>query len=336
MSNESTATDNSFNARMERVNDVIDNAPELQDDKDINANTDPTRVDNTEPPKKDAIGEDQEKTNDAEKGKPTEPKPPSAIEPPASWPNDDKIAFQSLPTWVQETITRRDSEREAHFSERSRAIAARETEVQTIQTRAQQAQQQYAAELQRLNQMATQLMPAKFSDITSEADYLRLKVEDPARASEYEAFVQVLRNSQAQQAQVMKQRQTEHLDKEWNALQDKYPEFKDPAKGPALLNEVRKAAVDYYGFTPQEVEIIADHRHVPIIRDAIAWRNHQANLKAAAGKKVPNVPNTPVLRGHGANSGANLSSDVRNKTLTRASKETDLRKKADILAGLIT
>lgn len=329
--------DNSFNARMDRVNDVIDSDPELKEAAaNTNANAlDPASTGNTEPSNKNAIGEDPNKTSDADKVKPQD-NTPAAIEPPTSWPTDDKEAFKSLPAWAQETIVRRDNEKEAFFSERSRTLAARETEIQTIQTRAQQDQQRYVGELQRLNQMATQLMPAKFSDIASEADYLRLKVEDPARASEYEAFVQVLRNSQAQQAQVMQAQQKAHLDKEWSQLQTKYPEFKDPVKGVNLLNDVRKAAMDYYGFSQQEVEIIADHRHVPIIRDALAWRNHLANLKAAEGKKVPNTPNQPALRANAAGNGANMSTEVKSKTLTRAGKETDLRKKADLLASLIT
>lgn len=330
-------TDNSFNARFERVNDVIDNDPELKDAaNNTNANNalDPAGAGNIKPPVKDAIGEDPNKPKEEGKDKPLVTEP-AAIEPPTSWPTDDKEAFKSLPAWTQELIVRRDNEREAHFSERSRTIASRETEIQTIQARALQDQQRYAGELQRLNQMATQLMPAKFSDISSEADYLRLKVEDPARASEYEAFVHVLRNSQSQQQQLMQQQQKEHLDKEWGMLQTKYPEFKDPVKGAALLNEVRKAAVDYYGFQQNEVEIIADHRHVQIIRDALSWRNHQAALKAAEGKKVPNTPNQPVLRTNAAGAGANLSADQKNKTLTRASQETDLRKKADLLANLI-
>lgn len=338
MEDESTVDSASFNDRLDKVFDILDADPALDDNKDTNTTTatDPASVGNTEP-SKNAIGEDQEKTNDPEKDKLPAVEPAVvAIEPPASWPSDDKESFKALPTWAQERIRARENEREAHFTERTRTVAAREQELNTVQTQAQQAQQQYAAELDRLSQLATQLMPAKFSDVTSEADYLRLKVEDPARASEYEAFVQVLRNNQANAARESQKQAQKHLDQQWEALQTKFPEFKDPVKGVELLNDVRKAAVDYYGFTQQEVAIIADHRHVPIIRDAIAWRNHQANLKAAESKKVPNTPVTPTLRANGASTSANFSADQKNKVLNRAANETDLRRKADILANLIT
>jgi hypothetical protein len=326
-----------FNDRLDKVFSVLDADPSISDEQNtdtVNAN-DPASVGDTKPSEKNAIGEDQLKTNDADKDKPAEDKTPLAIDPPVSWPSDDKEAFKSLPTWAQERIVNRENEREAHFSERARTIAAREQEMNTLQTRTQQQQEQYASELQRLNQLATQLMPAKFSDINSEADYLRLKVEDPARASEYEAFTQVLGNAQRQHAQVLEAQQKQHLDSQWAQLQNKYPEFKDPQKGPAMLDEVRKAAVDYYGYSPAEVSVIADHRQVAIVRDAIAWRNHLGNLKAAEGKRVPSTPNTPKLQANGAAAGANLSAEQKNKVLNRAASENDLRRKADILASLI-
>lgn len=175
-----TESDN-FNDRLDKAMDVLGNDPALQDEQNTEGGAnDPASPSNTKPPVKDAIGEDQNKPSDAKTDKP-QGEAPAAIEPPANWPNDDKEAFKQLPTFLQERVVAREHEREAFFSERSRAIAARENELNTVQARAQQAQQQYASELQRLTQLAAQLMPAKFNDITSEADYLRMKVEDPAR-----------------------------------------------------------------------------------------------------------------------------------------------------------
>jgi hypothetical protein len=324
-------SEESFNDRFDKVVETLEADPALQDEQEQGAATDPSADNKAEKP----IVEGQaDKTSEAGKDKP-EPTP-GAIEPPVSWPSDDKEAFKALPTWAQERISARENEREAHFAERTRTIAERERGLTDVQQRAAQDQQRYASELQRLNQIATQLMPAKFSDITSEADYLRMKVENPARASEYDAFVQVLGNAQKQAAQEQQGKLQQHLAKEWDTLQSKYPEFKDATKGPALLNEVRKAAVDYYGFTPDEVQIIADHRHVPIIRDALAWRNYQASLKSAQGKKVAPQAPTQKLRQNGAAVGANIGADEKSNILKRASNQTDLRRKADEISKLFS
>ena len=324
-----------LNSRMEKVADIIENDPTLQDEQDTDTTaTDPANVGNNGAEKPPTV-EGQEKTSEADKLKPGAATQPGAIEPPVSWPSDDKEAFKSLPTWAQETISRRENEREAHFTERTRAVAERERGIQDVQRTAAEAHQKYTGELTRLNEIAQQLMPAKFSDIQSEADYLRLKVEDPQRAAEYEVFAQVLGNARQQAAEANKAAFQQKIDKEWETLQAKYPEFKDPVKGVEKLNAVRKAAVVFYGFTPQEVTVIADHRHVPIIEDAMKWRAYQANLKAAEGKKVPNKQPLPGVRQNGGGGQANLGAEEKNKLIKKAAGTSDLRKKADMLGDLI-
>lgn len=327
--------DNSFDARMNAVLDAVEPKEEEENTQtaDVLPAGSPDPAENTEPPLKDAIGEGADKTKPAVAPEPKLETVP-AIEPPASWPSDDKEAFKSLPTWSQEIIVRREQEREAAFSQRSRTVAERERQLTDVQNKTTEAQTRYLSELERLNSVAAQLMPAKFSDIKTEADYLKMKVENPARASEYEAFVSVLRNSNQQANAARQAQQQQKLDSEWTALQDKYPEFKDPAKGPAIINDVRKSLVENYGFSPNEVQIIADHRHVQIVRDAMAWRQHQAALRAAEGKKVPSQLPTRTLRPT-ANTGASLSGEQKTQTLNRVRKAGDMRQKADLIASLL-
>lgn len=325
------SNDDNFNDRFEKAAAILGDD---QDDANINPDevTDPTGVDNTEPPEKDAIGEDQEKPNDADKDKPPAK---DAITPPVSWSSEDKAAFESLPDWSKELISRRSSEQEAFFGERSRVLAAREQEVTTLQTRAQQAQQQFASDLERATQLVQTLMPAKFSDIQSEADYIRVKLEDPQRAAEYEVFSTMLRNVGNQRSQLAQAQAQQKLDNEWSQLQTKFPEFKDDTKAKTILDEVRKTLVEAYGYTQEEVLTIPDHRHVQIVRDAIAWRRHQGALRAAEGKKVPRSPTAPTLRQVGTSSSANLNADQKTKILNRAGKVNDLREKAALLANVL-
>lgn len=328
------------NDRLDHAMDILSKDPELNLDDDGQQNTNATKANdpagdgNTKPPAKDAIGEDQDKPNDTDKGKPQD-QTPGAIEPPASWSSDDKTAFASLPEWAQQTIVRREGERESYLGERSRVLAAREQEVTALQSRAAQAQQQYAADLERATQLVSQLMPAKFADIQTEADYLRVKMEDPVRASEFDVFQQLLRGTQKQRSELAEQRAKQHLDNEWQTLKTKYPEFQDAKKAETILNDVRKACTDYYGFKPEDVATFADHRHIQIVRDALAWKNHLANLKAAESKKVPKTPSNAVLRADGNAGSANLNAEQKSKILISANKETDLRRRADKVAALL-
>ena len=88
------------------------------------------------------------------------------------------------------------------------------------------------------------------------------------------------------------------------------------------------------GFTPEEVKIISDHRYVPIIRDAQAWRNHQAALKAAEGKKVPAQQPKGTLRPTGNASGT-VASDQKSNVLNRARNTDDMRTKAALIASTL-
>lgn len=273
-------------------------------------------------------GDEETKTNETEK-----PEGESPIEAPASWPSDDKEAFKSLPTWAQDTIQRREHEREAAFTQRSMEIANRAREVGESERQANEARTRYSAELNRLGEMAAQLMPAKFQDIQSQADFIRLKQTDPARASEFEAFQMMLGNAQAQARQVQQDQAKDVLAREWIALQEKLPEVKDPAKAKPLMDGVRKGAVEYYGFTPKDVEVIGDHRYVVILKDALAWRNYQASVKSAASKKTASASGRTLRPA--ASSNASLNSDQKTATLNRAKATDDLRKKADMVASLL-
>lgn len=332
--------DSSFD---DRLNHVVNSLVSEDDDKDPNASSaDPASQGEGSEDAAPGANLDPSGKTDADKTKPLEgqdPKDPAkagtpaAIEAPASWPSDDKQAFADLPTWAQETIVRRENDREAAFSQRSRSLSEQQRVSTDVQRRSEEAQARYLSEADRLNQVAAQLLPAKFSDIKTEADYLQLKVKDPQRASEYEAFTHVLRNANAQAAAARTQAQQAHLNREFTTLQDKYPEFKEPEKAKQIMGDVRKACVEWYGFQPQEVEIVADHRHVQIIRDAIAWRNYQAQIKSAAAKKA-----VPQQRGNlrpQAASGASATAEQKAQIRNRVGNAKSDREKADLIAGLL-
>lgn len=103
-------------------------------------------------------------------------------------------------------------------------------------------------------------------------------------ALEVERFNQ-LRAMQAQEAQE-RQAQTQEqvkaqIERERDALFNAVPELKAPGK----LEAFQSTLVDnakLYGVTPEEVNSIADHRQLIILRDAIAYRK----LKADAAQKA--------------------------------------------------
>jgi hypothetical protein len=98
---------------------------------------------------------------------------------------------------------------------------------------------------------------------------------------------------QERQAEAQKN-QGETATREWNALVEKVPAFKDEAKFEAFAKDVNKFGAQY-GFKPEELTRIAfDHRQVIVMRKAILWDKLQAS-KPKVQQKVENRP--PVQKG---------------------------------------
>lgn len=286
----------------------------------------PTEPDNS--PIEDELGA-EELTED----KPNEEEvvePETALEPPASWRSDEKELFKNLPREVQETAIRIQQAQDSHFTQRS-------TELAQARRSADDERQQYQAERTRiveqraqLEEIACQLLPAQFSDIKNEADYLKLKMSDPERAAQFDVFQRVLADSRQENAKMLQSQLNEQLNREWGTLVEKYPEYQDTAKAKTMMDGVRKGAVEYYGYTPQETQIIPDHRQILVMKDALAWREYQANLKAVGLKK-----SIPMQKRVLKPSSSNGAVDNKSALLNRARKTDRIYDKVDAITAYL-
>ena len=60
-----------------------------------------------------------------------------------------------------------------------------------------------------------------------------------------------------------------------------HPELFDEQKGPEVKQQLVTQASENYGFSPEEINGVMDHRHMRVLMDAIAYRQ----LNSDAGKK---------------------------------------------------
>jgi hypothetical protein len=75
-----------------------------------------------------------------------------------------------------------------------------------------------------------------------------------------------------------------HLEKEEAELLKKVPSGPPPRSGPKAIAELRKGLVERYGYQPQEVAVIGDHRHALIVKDALAYHTLKAEVDAERAK----------------------------------------------------
>jgi hypothetical protein len=169
------------------------------------------------------------------------------------------------------------------FESQSAAVKERETQLEQYST--------YVSDL------IKSFIPAKPGpDLLRTDPYAyNLQLADHEQWLEHLTYLDSQRQQTAQERQAEAQKQQgERAEREWNALTEKVPAFKDKAKWTAFANDVNKFGADY-GFKPEELRGLAfDHRQMVVIRKAILWDKLQAS-KPKVQQKVEGRP--PVQKG---------------------------------------
>jgi hypothetical protein len=99
---------------------------------------------------------------------------PLPVEPPASWSEQDKELFASLPRAAQERLAERERSRDGEASQQRRVLEADRAAME-------QARQKYEATLPQLLAGLQQQQASEFADVTTAVDIERLAREDLAR-----------------------------------------------------------------------------------------------------------------------------------------------------------
>lgn len=236
------------------------------------------------------------------------------IEPPRSWTQAEKERFQSLPRETQEYLHTREQERERDFRNRQNEAAEERKAAKAERESAEKARKEYEAKLPTLMQTLQEAGP--FSDIRSMADVEKLQQEDPFRFQAFQLHQWKLQAAQAEQAEVKsrqeQERQTQwatHVQKENALAAELIPELADKDKGPALTNRVATEILPEYGFTPSELNALAngseklsiyDHRVQRLLATAVKYADIQKAKVTAAAKPAPAVQRPGVAKPAGS------------------------------------
>jgi hypothetical protein len=233
------------------------------------------------------------------------------IAPPTSWKAEEKEAFAKLPREMQETVTRREAERDRYVQTKAQEAAQVRTQLQqealgTIQQlqQAQAAQlQQFAAqfEVQRPSPRLMAEDPDAYADQMEAYEYYTAQRQQAQQQSQYAA-------QQAQQAQqqlaALEAQQTHAV------LSEQFPEFLDEAEGPKLREELGSIALKA-GFpvesiaqaNAQEILFLKRHRELEQENDQLRKQVDSFNKRTmAAVREAKKLP--PLARPGAASGGA--------------------------------
>ena len=188
-------------------------------------------------------------------------------------------------------------QRQADYTRKSQALAEQRKETEKIQSERQQLEQErqmYANGLQMLQEQQT----AKLQDF-DKVDWETMKEEDPyqymLKKDEYRDAQERVNNAAQQQVLIQQEQQAaaqqargEFIQQEYARLVAALPEWND--KDSTIKKDIQEYATSV-GFKPEEINQLADHRSVLVIKKAMEFDKLTKKVapKKKAVKKVPKV-----------------------------------------------
>jgi len=188
-------------------------------------------------------------------------------------------------------------QRQSDYTRKSQEVAEQRKANEAIQAerlKLEQERQMYANGLQMLREQQQSKLQ-EFKDV----DWENLKEEDPyaymLKKDEYRDAQEKARNATQQQKIVQQQQQAQEAQARATFVQDQYskltealPEWSD--ENSTVKEDIRKFAISS-GYAPEEVDQLADHRSVLILKKAMEFDKltNKVKPKKKAVKKVPKV-----------------------------------------------
>ena len=126
--------------------------------------------------------------------------------------------------------------------------------------------------------------------------YSAEKAKYDVAANEYQQKMAEIQQALAGNSQAEMQARNAYLQREMDTLKQVIPDFADPEKAQSLRNNMLSVSQNTYGFDPQEIAAITDHRVLRVLHDAIQYRAAQGG-KEQAIKKAKAKPKRTVKPG---------------------------------------
>ena len=290
----------------DRLNAAFNEVPEEEEEEA------PEAADHVEGEEPDAEEADEITEEDIEADLPP-------IDAPTSWTAEEKAAFAELPRTVQETVQRREAEREKFVQSKAQEAAQHQRAAYTQAAQAVSEMQEQAA--QQLEWYAAQLNVAEPdpSLIASNPALYAQQVNAYRHYSAQRDAAQRQADEARQQAQhyqaVIQQQEQEEFHQR---LTTELPEFFDEAKGPLLKQELAATAKSL-GFSDEEVfrasasQIIALKRITDLSAKAEKYdalmRKQMERVRSGKAKSLPPVSKPGAAKSPGAHQNAQYQAD---------------------------
>ena len=125
--------------------------------------------------------------------------------------------------------------------------------------------------------------------------YTQDKARYDAAMQKYQQDMSQVQYTLAYQQQAQQQAQQAYLEREMETLRQVMPEFADPEKATKTRDSMLRMGTEIYGYQPEEISAVMDHRAIRVLNDAIKYQEIMRG-KDKAVEKATKAPRGKVVK----------------------------------------
>ena len=129
--------------------------------------------------------------------------------------------------------------------------------------------------------------PARELFNTDPIGYMDAKLKYDEQLEAYTKQMKQMESVTKQQTQAEEAAKQAYLQQEMANLQKVIPEFADQEKASAIKEKILVSGTQVYGYEPDEIANVMDHRAIRVLHDAIKYQEIMSGKKAAEEKAKP-------------------------------------------------
>ena len=177
------------------------------------------------------------------------------------------------------------------------AEARKETSVvyQALQTERQQIAQFIQAAQTNQIDLRPPVPPADELLTRDPIGYMEQRLKYDKAVVTYQQTQAVRQEMEAKAAEAQSASQRAYLAEQHQQLTRVIPAFAKPETAARVKQELISAGTGYYGYAPEELQSVTDHRALLVLHDAAQYRRLMSG-KAAAPKEASSAPRTPTIK----------------------------------------
>jgi len=156
------------------------------------------------------------------------------------------------------------------------------------------------------------IAPSKELFESDPLQYMEDKMKYDEALENYNTQMQQVQQVTEQQSQAEQRAKQEYLKQEMQQLQKVIPEFADAKKATQVKDKLIQSGQNYYGYTAEEIGLVADHRAIRVLHDAIKYRE----IMEGKDKAVKKTTKKRVVKA-GAKKVDDSKSKVRQKQMAK-------------------